>query len=48
MTDAELRQAIDQAWHHTQKTSRGPELDRATMHLQALRAEQVRRARSEA
>ena len=48
MTDSELREAVEQAWIHTYKTAPGNGLDEARRHLEALREEQRRRARSEA
>lgn len=48
MTDAELREAVEQAWIHTCKTGTRNGLDEAKRHLEALREEQRRRARSEA
>lgn len=47
MTDAELRQAVEQAWLHTCKTATENGLREAQEHLEALREEQRRRARSE-
>lgn len=47
MTDAELREAIEQAWMHTCNTSKYNGLDKAQAHLEALREEQRRRARCE-
>lgn len=46
MTDAELRRAIEQAWLHTYKTGARCGLREALEHLEALREEQRRRARS--
>ncbi len=47
MTDAELREAIEQAWMHTCKTGTRNGLHEAQAHLEALREEQRRRARCE-